>query len=381
MKTTSPPMRASAPAQPALATPQIASRLHDFGVLFGRLCPTTKAHVHCIRRMLSVSRRGILQLGSSYQSRSPRVPFFFAEREAMVRGALTADENARLDIVALPDSYNNAVWKTNARSKVAEIVAREGFGRHADIALVGHSKDRTSYYLKMFHPWTSVEVGNYLGISATAVREGYFVHPGMASVVDGDLVPDNVAAFLHDFSATPDYAWLVEEAAWYAEQRAKFEKIGFQVPPPIVTSEAVVIQSGHVLMCERLRRPGKGLLCLPGDKLRGDTFADSVLDTLVKRLGLMVAPTRPERIARQTVKGRVTAVDLFDHPYSSERAHLISQVRLFEFVDDERGLPTIGRGTDTLRPKWMPIEEIDPQTVFEDGWHKLQKMLTRAEER
>jgi bifunctional NMN adenylyltransferase/nudix hydrolase len=213
------------------------------------------------------------------------------------------------------------------------------------------------------------------------VRDKFFVPPGHPIVVDYDKLPDNVAAFLHAFAETPDYAWLVEEAAWYGAQRKKFSDMGFQVPPPIVTSDAVVIQSGHVLTCERLRRPGKGLICLPGDKLRGDTFADSILDTLVRRLGLMVTPTRPERIARQTVKGRVTAVELFDHPYSSERAHLISQIRLVEFIDDERGLPSIGRGTETLRPIWMPIEEIDPQTVFEDQWHKLQKMLTRAEER
>jgi bifunctional NMN adenylyltransferase/nudix hydrolase len=150
MQTTRATKRAVPHAHTALAMPNLAPRIHDLGVYFGRLCPVTKAHAACIRKMLAVSRRGIMNIGSAYQSRSPRVPFFFSEREAMVRGALSPEENARLDVVALPDSYNNAVWKTNARSRVADIAAREGLGRNADIVLVGHSKDQSSYYLKMF---------------------------------------------------------------------------------------------------------------------------------------------------------------------------------------------------------------------------------------
>lgn len=358
-----------------------ASGLYDIGLFIGRLCPPTEAHIEGIRATLSRSLKGLLLLGSADCARSPRVPFTVAERSAMIRGALTADENERLEIVGLPDSFNNQSWKSDVRAKVREAGLRAGHGKTASVAVFGHTKDDTSHYLRMFHPWESVELPNYGdNLSASDVVRRLLGFGEHAFDAARERVPDSVRDFLSAFEGSPDHAWLIAEAEWYRAQKARAEAAGYSHLPPIVTSEAVVTQSGHFLMCEILGRPGNGLLTLPGTTLRGRSFRDACIDTLVGDFGLMAAPTRPAEMTRRTVEGRIRGRHLFDHPSRSERGHVISEVSLLEFVDGDT-LPSIGRGTSLLRPQWMAFEDIDPARVFEDRYHVIKRMVALSEDR
>jgi len=47
--------------------------------------------------------------------------------------------------------------------------------RAVKIALIGHKKDQTGFYLNLFPQWHSISIENYRAISATPVREGYLL--------------------------------------------------------------------------------------------------------------------------------------------------------------------------------------------------------------
>lgn len=350
---------------------------NDFAVSIGRLEPASYTDITFIQKALATADRAILIVGSSFQARSPRNPLFFAERDQMVRGVLTTDENARLDIIPLPDSYNTHAWITAVRSAVRATSLARGLGPNPKVALIGHSREQSSY-LSMFPGWELVEVSSVKDVSAI-LTQSYLEDSQAALQKHKDAFPKSVISFLTDFAATEDYAWLAAEAEWYRARQRKFAELRHL--PPIVTTEAVVIQSGHVLLVERGKRPGLGLLSLPGDTLRDETFLVGILRVLVDDLRLMVTDTRPPRIARSTVEGRIVADEIFDHPHRSERGHLISRTYLIELHDDVRGLPQVGKGTDTQRPFWAPIVDIDPQTMFEDRYHVLNALQARTKRR
>lgn len=392
------------PPAPDTAHDTLPAHVHNIGAFIARTEPPTIAHIENVRTTLRVAKRGVLLSGSAFQARTPRNPLLFHERAELIRGALSDAENARLDIVPVPDSYNDEDWKTRVRKAVRDTAMAHGFGPCADTCLVGHSKDQSSYYLSMFPDWSSVEVGNIGGISATPIRDAYFADPIAGLAENAHLMPHNVVVFLRQFALTPDYAWLVEECEWYRRNRARFESVeipasirdklsntdyaaikarfgGLVHPPAIVETNAVVVQSGHVLLVERLKRPGLGLVALPGDILRRETFLDGILRVLVDDLRLLVADTRKPDAAKNLLEGKLQAEEVFDHPHRSDRGHLLSRTHLFVLKDSRNGLPPLGTGTSFQRPFWCPIEAIDLESMYEDSAHVVDRMLSLTRKR
>mgnify|MGYP001236183296 CR=1 FL=1 len=62
--------------------------MYDTAILIGRFEPVHTGHVALLREALSRAQRAIVVVGSAHQPRSPRNPFTWQEREAMLRGAL-----------------------------------------------------------------------------------------------------------------------------------------------------------------------------------------------------------------------------------------------------------------------------------------------------
>jgi bifunctional NMN adenylyltransferase/nudix hydrolase len=371
-----------------VSSPSLLTELWDMAVFIGRTQPPTVAHIECIRRALGSGRHAVMLSGSAFQARSQRNMLFFSERAALLRGALTAAENERLDIVPLPDCYSDKQWQLQVRRCVREICMARGFGTRARICLVGHAKDASSYYLNMFPGWDAVETGGFNDISATPAREDFLGREGdeaHAAVARwAHILPENVQAFLHEFADSEGYAWLMGEIEWERQHRtrqaaqvsASDPRHAWQ-PSPIVTTETVVFQSGHVLLARRLKRPGLGLLSLPGDLLRTETFVDGALRVLVDEHRLMVQPTRKPEMARSLLADKMGATVVFDHPYRSSRGHLVTGCHLLELRADKRGLAPIGPGSQTEQPLWMAVDEVNPEEMFEDRFHLMNHMLQR----
>jgi bifunctional NMN adenylyltransferase/nudix hydrolase len=98
--------------------------------------------------------------------------------------------------VALHDRlYNDTRWVQQVQQAVASVVTLP----KANIGLIGHNKDQSSYYLALFPHWKSVSVANYHGISATPIRDSYL----LGAMPRPELVPDATMQFLQEFRQHP----------------------------------------------------------------------------------------------------------------------------------------------------------------------------------
>lgn len=116
-------------------------------IFIGRFQPFHRGHKAVIDEALKRTNDVIILIGSANLPRSLRNPFTVAERTAMIKGAYSADEAARIHCVALDDAlYNDTRWLKYVQAAVRSVTG----DLQTDIGLIGHSKDNSSYYLSLF---------------------------------------------------------------------------------------------------------------------------------------------------------------------------------------------------------------------------------------
>ncbi|MGC1510033.1 bifunctional nicotinamide-nucleotide adenylyltransferase/Nudix hydroxylase [Ketobacter sp.] len=336
---------------------------YDFLVFIGRFQPFHKGHLSVIEAGLKQAKQLIILCGSAHQPRSARNPWSPPEREAMIRGALSAGDNKRVHIAPLMDSvYNDESWVRNVQTTVNGIVTAQYSTPHLapKIGLIGHSKDQSSYYLNLFPQWGAVAVDSYKNISATPIRESVF-HSDPQQLQN---VPPNVRGFLQEFCASGVYMALRDEYRFISTYKQAWANAPY--PPTFVTVDAIVVQSGHVLMVERKARPGKGLWALPGGFVnQGEKLLQACLRELREETRLKV----PEPV----LKGSIQAQQVFDDPHRSSRGRTITHAFYMELQPNNE-LPKVKGGDDATHAKWVPLAELNPTSIFEDHYFIIQNM-------
>ncbi|HCH99404.1 MAG TPA: ADP-ribose pyrophosphatase, partial [Alphaproteobacteria bacterium] len=336
----------------------------DVAVFILRAQPFHFGHQSVIRRALEQARHVVLLLGSALQPRTPMNPFTHNERAAMIRASFDEADNARIQIVPLMDVlYNDPAWITNIRVAVQRVMARiEPDRPDPEIALIGHSKDESSYYLRLFPEWQSIDCDNYRGINATDLRRAIFDAGGdlsddSAPVLETlrEVTPEPVIWLLRNFMAQPELANVVEEDRFIQNYKSGWAASPY--PPTFVTVAAVVVQSGHVLLIKRNTRPGLGQTALPGGFVRED---ESLEDGVIRELREDTRIKVPEAVLR----GSIRSTDVFDYPKRSARGRTIAHAHLIQ-LRDSTSLPQV-RGSEQ-RPVafWLPFHQLDPQRMFE----------------
>ena len=338
---------------------------HDFLVFIGRFQPFHKGHQHVIKQALDQAQYLILLCGSAHQPRSLRNPWTVTEREETIRSCFSPAENSRIIVAPLMDVlYNDELWLRNVQQTISGITAAYFNQPHLSpkIGIIGHSKDSTSYYLKLFPQWSSVEVENYQRISSTPIRKAYFQHP---EEIPTQQLPPEVIAFLARFATKNDYRELRKEWEFIQTYKQGWEKAPY--PPTFVTVDAVVIQSGHILLVERKARPGKGQWALPGGFVRQEeTLLQACLRELREETKLKV----PEPV----LKGSILSQRVFDEPKRSSRGRTITQAFHLELKPDTQ-LPKVKGSDDAKQAFWLPLSQLDSTKLYEDHYFIIQKFL------
>ena len=145
---------------------------YKYLVFIGRFQPFHCGHKAVIDEALQRADNVIMLIGSANLPRSLRNPFSVDERTAMIKGAYNDEDAARIHCVALDDAlYNDTRWLKYVQAGVKSVTG----DLQADIGLIGHSKDSSSYYLSLFPNWASVSVPNYQNLSATPIRDSYLM--------------------------------------------------------------------------------------------------------------------------------------------------------------------------------------------------------------
>lgn len=347
----------------------------DFGVFIGRFQPLHAGHEQVIRQALARVGRLVVLVGSANVARDARNPFTYAERAAMLRSAFRHEiAEERLIVQPLDDHlYSDTAWVAEVQRRVKAVVLDtgngHGFQNHGlsdfSVALAGYGKDASSFYLKLFPEWGSVQVDAAHGtFSSTDVRRRFFQR---IPEVPAQILSAGVADFLREFSLGDAFRALLEEVEYLDAYPAQWGR------GPFVTADAVVIQSGHILLVRRGGLPGRGLLALPGGFVdAGERIRDAAVRELREETGIADGKGQiPPAMLASFIEDARTRV--FDAPGRSLRGRVITHAFLFR-MPERRELARVKGGDDAAHAQWYRLGELSPEMFFEDHWSIIEQM-------
>lgn len=271
--------------------------------------------------------------------------------------------------------YNDRLWVGGVQQGVAAVVARRGSdAARARIGLIGLSEGEANYYPNRFPQWGAVPFAQDNGVRATAIRaallepdepQGQGGTAYLSSPAAQAQLPEPVRQELMILCATDNFADLRAEAAFIAKYRSAWD--GAPYPPTFVTVDAVVVQSGHILLVERRARPGRGLLALPGGFVDADEWLE---DACIRELREETRLKLPVPVLKGSIRGQ----RVFDAPYRSQRGRTITHAFLIE-LRPAVALPRVKGGDDARQAFWLPLGQVEPERLFEDHYFIIQAML------
>ncbi len=333
--------------------------MFDYLVFIGRFQPFHLGHLAVIKTALSQSKQVILLIGSAEQPRSTRNVFSFDERANMILSAFNQIDGSRIYCVPLVDIlYDDNRWVQSVEKAVASV---QGVNVSSRIGLIGHYKDKTSYYLSLFPNWTPVSVDSYQGISATPIRDAYL----LGDLPTLDYVPASTLDLLKQFMQLPEYKDLQKESHYLVDYKKSWLLAPY--PPVFVTVDAVVVHSGHILLIERGHFPGRGLFALPGGFLdQEETLFDACLRELREETNIDLTDLE----WRKFYRGQHT----FDDPKRCARGRTITQAFYFE-LNEVPARPVVESGDDAKRAFWLPLDQVRSNEMFEDHYAIIKNLV------
>lgn len=343
------------------------NKKYDFGIVIGRFQPFHAAHLNLIQHSLTLSEKVIIVLGSARSASDVKNPFTPAMREEIIRACFPNDEK-RLIFRAVRDyPYNDHVWTAEVQNIAHETTDSED----VRIAIIGFFKDRSSYYLNLFPQWNFEEFycadKKLLNLNATLIREKFFCENDDWQ----EFLPPQAATILEIFKETETFTHLQKEFQYLQKYKADTRFVGVNFEPTFITTDAVVVQSGHVLVIRRGHQPGKGLLALPGGFLAGGaTLEDNAIKELKEETHI--------KVAAQVLRGSIKASHVFDYPERSQRGRTITHAYFIELAPDlKEGLPRVKGGDDAAKAFWLPLSALGEKEdeFFEDHIHIVKYFL------
>ena len=355
---------------------------YDSIVYIGRFQPFHNGHLKTLQVALEQADEVLIMLGSSNRANNIRNPWNAQQRESMIRTVL-ADEGIpqkRVKIIPIHDyPYSDEIWLTEIQAVVNVKVDKED----AKVGIIGFKRDHTSFYLDLFPQWDRVEIEEFEKINATEIRNALFETTGYFnthSVPDGVRkdVPRAAMKWIEDFFTNErDQA----ERFRSEYQHVKKYKGAWECAPyapTFITVDAVVIQSGHILLVRRGAMPGAGLWALPGGFVNN---SERVFDAVIRELQEETKIKVPEGKLRGCVKNK----DFFDDPERSLRGRTITFGYYFALDAVPEGLPKV-KGTsqgntdpecDVVKARWVPLAEFKQMEnmMFEDHYFIVQKLV------
>jgi bifunctional NMN adenylyltransferase/nudix hydrolase len=346
---------------------------YDYIVYIGRFQPPHLAHIEIMKQALKQGEHLIVLAGSAIQPRTIKNPWTWQERSHMIVTSLPQSIRGRVTVKPLRDIlYNDQQWAQQVQALVSEEVSTaealyNAPAGSARVGIIGYSKDESSYYLSMFPQWDLIDVGNIEDIHATDIRTALFtMEDDDFDLHVGRNLPPAIHDYLKAFTLRPEFEQLVREHTFIETYKKAWEVAPYA--PTFVTVDAVVIQSGHVLLVRRRAEPGRGLFAMPGgfvdpvERIRDAVIRELREETKIKVPGPVLA-------------GSVKAQDVYDHPSRSLRGRTITHAFLIELPAGP--LPKVKGSDDADKAKWVPLSVFKTMEdqMFEDHFHIINDMI------
>ncbi len=348
--------------------------MRDALVFIGRFQPFHNGHKAVIEAALEQAHEVVVVVGSSFAARNIRNPFTFQERKTMIEacfnepkhfnyeGAQGRNKTPRVKVVPVSDyPYDDNKW-VNAIQRIVDETVPEA----QDVGLIGHSKDSTSYYLNIFPRWKNhVEVSNVDGINATDIRKTILTQMDYTDFEElSTIMPSKTLSCMAGILNKPEMKVVRQEYEMVKKYKEAWKAAPF--PPTFMTVDAVVIQSGHILLVKRGDMPGKGLWALPGGFLNQD---ETMLDGAIREL----KEETKIKVPVPVLKGSIKTSKTFDAPNRSARGRTITQAFLIDLGVGE--LPKVKGSDDAEKAFWVPFNQVKQERLFEDHFHIIDHFI------
>lgn len=334
----------------------------DYAVFIGRLQPPHKEHINQIKRGLKLARYGVIvALGSHRAAPNIKNPWCAVERENMVRACFNSADNARIQFVQVRDYYyNNTMWFTDLHNQIYSKI-RENTPGDERICLIGHKKDASSWYIDALpQEWNRQLSQPKNLLNATDIRNAVFRRDLKFTK---DLC-EEVYEQIIDWTNTDQCKNLTEEWKYIQEYKAMWSKAPY--PVTFVTTDAVVVKNGHVLLVRRRFNPGKGLLALPGGFIdQEQSIQNSMLRELKEETRILMP--------KHQLENAIVDNKVFDHPQRSSRGRTITHAYCLK-LPDGGDLPQVKGSDDAERALWIPISDlwVRENEFYEDHCHIIE---------
>jgi bifunctional NMN adenylyltransferase/nudix hydrolase len=256
--------------------------------------------------------------------------------------------------------YNDQAWAARVQGIVSKYRTLGG-----KVGIIGHKKDESSFYLDMFPQWEYENVEKIEPLSAVNIRDLYFRRDVNMKFIQG-VVPATTFDFLMKFKETDDYEQIIKEREFVEGYKRQYASLPYA--PVFVTTDAVVICSGHVLMIKRRSEPGRGLWALPGGFLNAETDVSveaCALRELKEETGI--------KVPVPVLKGSIVANKVFDAIGRSTRGRTITHA--FKIVLPDGELPKVKGADDAEKARWVAIGELDSAVCYEDHFEIIQHFV------
>jgi bifunctional NMN adenylyltransferase/nudix hydrolase len=333
---------------------------YDTLVLIGRFQGPHKAHFELLEKAGKLANQVLIIIGSAYAPRSPKNPWTVEERTEMLEPELKRLANFTQSVYTLDYNidtrYDDDGWVARTQA-IVQTHTKEG----DRIALIGYKKDpETKAYLEMFPQWEYVDSNPVEVLSATDIRNLYFSDKFAPSWLAG-VTPPSVISFLDKFRGTPEYQNILEEKKVVDVYRARAAV--YPYPIVAVTCDAVVVQSGHILLIKRRAHPGRGLWALPGGYF--DAASDNApLDGIIRELKEETCIDVPEKVLRGCVK----QIKDFSAKGRSQLGRSITFAAHIGLSGGEWKLPKVKGTDDAEKAKWVPFVDVKRELLFDDHY-------------
>lgn len=332
------------------------SNKYDAAVFIGRFQPFHVGHESVIREALNQAKEVIVVVGSSFAARNIRNPFTFEERKAMIKSVFPQENVKVVPVADYP--YDDGKWIAAIQSLVSSSMSFTP--DPIKVALIGHEKDGSSYYLNLFPRWDSISVPSHDGIDATDIRNGMFERDYSLFVkyADKEVMKQSLSIIDKNTVLRDEYEMIKNyKKAWDAAP----------YPPTFMTTDTVVVQSGHILLVKRGAMPGKGQWALPGGFLNQE---EKMLDGAIREL----KEETKIKVPVPVLYGSVVGEKMFDAPYRSTRGRTITMAYHIDLGFD-KNLPKVKGSDDAEFAKWVPFSEVKREEMFEDHFFIIDYFL------
>lgn len=344
----------------------------EFGTLvfIGRFQPLHLGHEKVIREATKKAKEVIVVVGSSFGPRTSKNPYTFDERKAMIKTVFPEENVKVLPVSDYP--FDDNKWVSAIQKQVYDnYVSSKEFGKKNEIGLIGHSKDSSSYYLKIFPKWGNVEVENFSSLNATDIRKSMYGDGDIRTLKD--VVSETTYKFISEFlvfECTHRFMGVEQQkritSEYWDMKRINEENSKLKRPAVSITTDAVVTQSGSVLLVRRKNHPFKGCWALPGGYLEQNV---TLLENMIKELREETKLKIPSKV----IKGSIKNVELIDTIGRDPRGRILTNAYNIDFGYPEEDLPKVAGGDDALEAKWFRFSEVKQDEMAFDHWHILIK--------